>query len=124
MKIKQNLLYICLIVAIITLLFCRLFTNAINQTAIQTINFLGLIISIVTLYMELYVQYKDKTKFISFTGLFVILVIVLIAILILLAFSIVILNDRANDFISFLTLLISLPSRFYITIIFKQLFKE
>lgn len=124
MKIKQNLLYICLIAAIITLLFCRLFTNAVNQAAIQTINFLGLIMSLVTLYIELYAQYKNKPKFVSFTGLFVVLTFILIVILVLVMFSIIVFNDKWNDIITFLTLLITLPARFYVTVIFKQLFKE
>ena len=124
MSIKQNIQQISLISVLVALLVCRLFTNVINYSAIQTINFAGLVLAIISLYLELHRKYKNKRKFITFTGMFFIIFGFLVVFNVLLAFSIFVLSDKANDCIMLITLLLTLPIKFYTDVVFNKVFNE
>lgn len=124
MNTKNNLSYICLSVFLITFLIIRITTNNINTGIIQTVNFSGLTLALVSLYMDLHNEYKSSKKFTFFTGVFIFILVILIIVATLIFFSVISFEPKTDDCITILTLIITLPSKFYTQVIFKKIFNK
>ena len=124
MNTKNNLSYICLSVFLITFFIVRIATNNINTGIIQTVNFSGLTLALVSLYMDLHNENKGSKKFTFFTGVFVFVLVILVIVATLIFFSVISFSTKTDDCITILTLIITLPSKFYVQVISKKIFNK
>lgn len=101
--------FLCLAI----IFFVRLFLNDEQSKWVQIISFLGVVIAIANLYNDIYTQNNGKDKFIIIKGAVVIISVGLIAILIGLFANLIVLDNKGNDILTILSLLISLPNDLY-----------
>lgn len=114
MKAKRNIFDIVILTALLTSLIIRLFIN--NAPWISAINFVSLIVSVVSLFGEFFSLHNRHRLFPFFTGIIIILTVALTIIGVLLLLSVIPASDRFNDCIMLITLIIALPSKLYINI--------
>ena len=124
MSIKKSIIHIVILIFLITFLFVRITTNKINTDIIQAINFSGLALAWFSLYMDLHNENKGSKKFTFFTGIFIIVLTTLVVITTLISFSVISFSTKTDDCITILTLIITLPSKFYVQVISKKLFNK
>lgn len=110
---KKNIYDILIIAVLITLVIIRLFLRKNDCSWINAINFGGIIIAYASLYFEIFSACKKLEKINYYTGISVFILIVLVVIEVLVAFNIIKISSLGNDVITLITLLISLPAKFY-----------
>ena len=116
-RAKGKILEVIEIAILITLILTRFFIASEQNTWISVLNYMGLIIAKVSLYMEIHRQCSTYKKFDMVTGIFVIILAILAVIAGLVFAEIVVLDTKIKDVISLFTLLITLPIRLYVSII-------
>lgn len=120
---NRKILELIEIAVISTLILTRFFIASDENTWISLLNYMGLVIAVVSLYTDIRRQCFKYKKIDLITGIFVIVIIVIAVIAGLIFAEIIILNTKYNDIISLFTLLITLPVRLYISII-KEAIKD
>lgn len=113
-KIKQNFFLLAITVSLLALIIARLILPEGSYSWINTINYAGLVIAIVSLFFSMCNEYRQKKRFYSIAGFSMLFIFVLIFIGVLILTNIIVPNSKVNDLIMLLTLLISLPSRLYV----------
>lgn len=112
-KTKSQLMEIAEIALLVTLIVIRVLISSDENTWISLLNYLGLIIAVVSLYLEIHEEYSSYRKLDLVTGVFAVLLIILVVLAGLILTEIIVLNTKCNDIILLLTLLVALPARFY-----------
>jgi hypothetical protein len=112
---ESGVKYLAIIAAIITLIIVRLFCE--NATIISSMSFLSLIVAILLIYAEVSRTSKKKAGFNYVSGIFIIIFVIMVVILVLIFAEAIVLDDLWNDLTLLVTLLISLPEKFYIRIL-------
>lgn len=100
-------------VAVTVLIVVRLFA-AEDAPWIGLINYTGLAFAVYTLADTVVSEYRGQDKVALIRGLFILLAIPLIVVAALIFTGSITLDARANDLILLITLLVSLPTRFYV----------
>lgn len=113
-NIKYNLYRLIIVAILLALIIVRLFLPEGSYAWINVINYIGLLISIVSLFFCMCDKYGQEKKFYPIVSIFVIFLLILICIGVLILTNIIVPSAKANDFIMLLTLLISLPSQLYV----------
>lgn len=117
-KLERNTRTVAIITVLIVLIIVRLLTTDTGGTKwIELINIAGLLIAIFALLNDVYLEYKEyeKTPLVIGTIFFMLIIVCIIGTLI---FTRTITpSQRANDIIMLITLLVSLPSHFYVRLI-------
>lgn len=116
-RTKQKILEIVEIVLLLTLIGARIAINSDENNWISLLNYIGLLIAYVSLYLDISAECARNKKFDVFTGWFVVLLGILVFIGALILSEIIVLNTKMNDIILLVTLLVSLPTRLYKSII-------
>lgn len=116
-RTKQKIMEIVEIVLLLTLIGVRLVIESDDNTWISLLNYIGLLIAYVSLYLDISADCAKNKKFNAVTGWFVVLLGVLVFIGALILSEIIVLNTKMNDIILLVTLLVSLPTRLYKSII-------
>lgn len=116
-RTKQKIMEIVEIVLLLTLIGVRLVIKSDDNSWISLLNYIGLLIAYVSLYLDISVDCSKNKKFNAVTGWFVVLLGVLVFIGALILSEIIVLNTKMNDIILLVTLLVSLPTRLYKSII-------
>lgn len=114
---KYNIFHWGIIVFLLLLIFIRLFLPDGAYSWINLINYLGLLIAFVSLIFDICNSCNHSNKFFSLVTISIILFTILVIIGALIFTNILTPSSKTNDFIMLLTLLISLPSQFYIQLI-------
>ena len=122
-KIKQNFFLLVIAVILIALIIARLTLPEGSYSWINTINYAGLVMAVVSLFFSMCNEYKHRKRFYSIAGFLTFFILILIVIGVLILTNIIVLNSKVNDFIMLLTLLISLPSQLYIDLMGQYLKK-
>lgn len=118
MEISRNKIFsIAVIVLLLTMIFVRCFFGEENCTWITGINFFGIIVACLSFYFETYICCKKCNKIHLFSGMFACVLIILVILEVFIVFGLVKVSELANDIITLVTLLISLPTRFYIKLL-------
>ena len=120
-KVKYNFSRLAIAVILFGLIIVRLILPDGSYSWINTVNYAGLVIAIISLFFSMCNEYRQRKRFHSIAGIFAILIIVLILIGIPILANIIVPNAKANDSIMLLTLLISLPSQLYIDLMGEYL---
>ena len=107
---------------VFTLMIVRIFTPHENCLWINAINFAGVIIACIALYIDVFNECKGVEKINLFTGISVCILVVLVIIEVLVVINIIEFSVLWNDLITLFILLISLPTKLY-TRIFSNLLK-
>lgn len=110
---KKNIINVAVIFILFSSIIVRLFLSDDNNTWINVINFIGIIMAWLNLHFDIYNEYHGYKKFNFFTGISAIVVIIMSVIAVLIFFNIILVTSKFDDIITLLTLLISLPSEFY-----------
>lgn len=117
-KLERNTRTVAIITVLIVLIIVRLLTTDTGGTKwIELINIAGLLIAIFALLNDVYLECKEyeKTPLVIGTIFFMLIIVCIIGTLI---FTRTITpSQRANDIIMLITLLVSLPSHFYVRLI-------
>lgn len=117
-KLERNTRTVAIITVLIVLIIVRLLTTDTGGTKwIELINIAGLLIAIFALLNDVYLECKgyEKTPLVIGTIFFMLIIACIIGTLI---FTRTITpSQRANDIIMLITLLVSLPSHFYVRLI-------
>ena len=117
-KLERNTRTVAIITVLIVLIIVRLLTTDTGGTKwIELINIAGLLIAIFALLNVVYLEFKEyeKTPLVIGTIFFMLIIVCIIGTLI---FTRTITpSQRANDIIMLITLLVSLPSHFYVRLI-------
>lgn len=121
-KSKKIIRDIVVGVAVLTLIFVRIIVPQENCLWINAINFAGIIMACISLYIDIFNECKNLEKINLFTGICVCIFVVLIILEILVVLNIIKFSTLWNDLITLFVLLISLPSRLY-TQIFAKILK-
>lgn len=114
---KYNIFHWGIIVFLLLLIFIRLFLPDGAYSWINLINYSGLLIAFVSLIFDICNLCSHSNKFFSLVTISTILFTILVIIGALIFTNILTPSSKTNDFIMLLTLLISLPSQFYIQLI-------
>ena len=120
---KDKILGIAEVVFLITLGFIRVLSVSTECAWISLVNYIGLVISISGFYIDLDFECSRNPKFTIIRGIFIIVVIIMAILLALIATSVLKLNTLANDLILLITLLVTLPAKFYKQLIKSKLMK-
>ena len=112
-KTKGYLFEIGEIVLLSTLMVVRLAISSEENMWISLLNFAGLIVAVASLYNDIYYTYATHKKIVVVTGMFVTILIVLVIMSALILANAIIPSVKWNDMVLLITLLVSLPSRFY-----------
>ncbi len=107
------LLEIVEITLLLTLLIVRFFISEENNMWISLLNHFGLIIAVTSLHQDVLLMYRGMPKMSFVTGVFVVILVVLMIAFALIFASVFVPNTKYNDMILLLTLLVSLPARYY-----------
>ena len=121
-KAKKNISDISITIVLFLLIIIRICQPEKNHEWINSINFAGLIIACLTLYFDIFQESHKLKKISLFVGIFICILSVLIISEVLLVLDIIKLSPVANDTITLITLLISLPSQLHKRII-SNIFK-
>ena len=113
---------IIIAVSLLTLILARIFVSEENCLWINAINFAGIIMAFISLYVDVFNACKKMPKINFFTGICACVLVVLIIIEVLVVLNIIRFSTLCNDLISLIVLLISLPSKLYISI-FSEILK-
>lgn len=105
------------VVILSTLLFVRIFGNSEENNWINLLNFISLIVSFVSLYMNIRTECSTYKKFDIITGIFALILIALAIVLSFILSGGISLNTKCNDIILIITLLLTLPTKLYCNII-------
>lgn len=105
------------VVILSTLLFVRIFVNSEENNWINLLNFISLIVSFVSLYMNIRTECSTYKKFDIITGIFALILIALAIVLSFILSGGISLNTKCNDIILIITLLLTLPTKLYCNII-------
>lgn len=120
-KLERNTRTVAIITVLIVLIIVRLLTTDTGGTKwIELINIAGLLIAIFALLNDVYLECKEyeKTPLVIGTIFFMLIIVCIIGTLGTLIFTRTITpSQRANDIIMLITLLVSLPSHFYVRLI-------
>lgn len=100
-------------VAVVALIVVRLFA-AEDAPWIGLINYAGLAFAVYTLADTVVSEYRGQDKVATVRGFFILSAIPLIVVAALIFTGSITLDARANDLILLITLLVSLPTRFYV----------
>lgn len=114
---KNNIINLIIIVALLTLFVIRFFVEASAQASIWIpfINFLGIPIAVFGLYNRVRFRCGDVTR-----GIFVIIFCIVTILAVLILTNHLTLSPKSNDLILLVTLLISLPSDLYCIFLCKS----
>lgn len=115
--VKYNIFHWGIIVFLLLLIFIRLFLPDGAYSWINLINYSGLLIAFVSLSFDICNSCNHSNNFFSLVTISTILFTILVIIGALIFTNILTPSSKTNDFIMLLTLLISLPSQFYIQLI-------
>ena len=119
---KKNIKDIFVALILLTLIIVRVFVAGESCLWINAINFAGVIMACITLYIDTYNECKKLEKINLFTGICVCIFGVLIIMEVLVILNIIRFSTLVNDVITLLALLISLPSKLY-TKVFLNILK-
>lgn len=116
---------LCVAVFILVLIICRIFLKDENLIWIGFISCLGVIVALVDLYNAVHniCIKNNNNKSYTVIGSFVVAMIFGIVLLALSFTGIIVINNKWNDILSLITLLITLPQDFYCDII-KEYIKK
>lgn len=120
---KQRIYNLIVIVLLCSCIVARIIVDNNNTKWLKGITILGFFISVFTLYVELFQQNKNKKRFAFFSGCFVIINVIFLFLSVLIALSVIPTTNKFDDIIMIVTLLISLPSKFFqheLTIFFNK----
>ena len=106
-----------IVVAILVLIFARSTATEESVNWINTVNYLGLLVAVVALFADAYAEYCDCKKACVLIGIFVLLLVPFVVGGVLIFTNIFKPTTKVNDIIMLVTLLISLPARFYVEIL-------
>jgi len=116
---KERIIDVVVITLIITLIVVRIFAPSDGGIWISFFNYISLVIAYVSVYLEIHSKSSTYEKFNVITGVFVIVLIGLVIFAGLIISEVIKLNAKTNDIILLITLLVTLPTRFYTTLILK-----
>lgn len=119
--LKNNISNIVIMVFLLVFVFVRMFDNEESVPLVNAINFAGIMMAVISLMFEVYTECKDDEKIKFFIGLSIVIIIALLVVTTLILLSIISPSNKANDIITLVTLLISLPYKFHKKIICKIL---
>lgn len=114
---KTKILQIIEVVILFILIVVRLVITSEENAWISLLNYIGLILAVVSLYSDIRAACSHYRKFDFVTGVFVLCLLVLGVIAGLIFAEIIIVKTKGNDIILLLTLLTTLPMRLYESII-------
>jgi len=120
-RTKEKILEVIEIAVLLTLIVVRFFISSDENVWISVLNYVGLILAFSSLYLEIRTDCSTYKKFDFVTGVFVICFVVLSVFAGLILTEIITLSTKASDIIMLVTLLITLPMRFYKSIIAEAL---
>ena len=106
------------------LIVVRSFPIGEENTFIKCIGFIGVLVSLVDLYIDASGLYSLYDKFNIIRGGATLLSIVLATVLVLFLTEVISINAKWSDIFTLLALLISLPEKWYLNIIGKYITKE
>lgn len=106
---------------LIAFIFLRWFVLSEQNMLISFFNYMGLVGSVSSLYVNVYADCKTYKKINFVTGLFAVLLIIMGVIAFLILGEIIVPNTKANDVISLFALLFTLPSNLYKSLIEKAI---
>ena len=114
---KNNIIHIIIIVALLTLCVIRFFVEDSAQTStwIPFVNYLGIPIAAFGLYNRVRFRCGNFTR-----GIFVIIFCILTILAVLILTNLLVLSAMVSDLILLVTLLISLPSDLYCKLLCKS----
>ncbi len=112
--------YIAISFSIFVLMVVRIFLKE-NDNWIEFINIAGLMIAFIDLYNNTKHSYSDAKNIDFCTGLFIIIICVLIVFEVTVLLEIININEKVSDLIMLLTIFISLPKPLYVRIIGKKI---
>lgn len=121
-KSKKLIRDIVVAAVLITLIFARVILSEENCLWINAINFAGIIMACVSLYVDIFNECRKLEKINLFTGVCVCILAILVVVEVLVFLNIIKFSTRWNDVITLLVLLISLPSKLY-TKVFAKILK-
>lgn len=106
---------------LIAFIVLRWFVLPEQNMLISFFNYMGLVGSISSLYVNVYADCKQYKKINFVTGLFAVLLIIMGVIAFLILGEVIVPNTKANDVISLFALLVTLPSNLYKSLIEKAI---
>lgn len=112
---KERILEIIEVFVLCTLIVARFLISEDNIAWISLLNYLGLFIAFASFFMMSCEEFSTKKKFNVVAGVFVVVMIILSVIAGLIFAGLIVLNTKWNDIILLVTLLVSLPTRLYIS---------
>lgn len=98
---------------LLLLLLARFLMDEEHSEWIQLIGFAGVVVALVDLYGNVYSQFEDKDKFNVITGFAIIILFVIAVVIVGMILDFIVLDNRGNDCLTILALLISLPADLY-----------
>ena len=113
-KVKQNFSLLAIAGILSVLIIVRLILPEGSYSWINFVNYLGLVIAIISLFFSMCSEFQQSKRFYPIVGFFVVLFIVFIIIGILILTNILVPNAKVNDSIMLLTLLISYASLLFV----------
>ena len=111
-------------VLLLALIIIRFLPVGDDNTFIKSVGYIGVLFSLIDLYVDADRKYGNKDKFNIFKGMCYLLLIPLAVILVLLLTGAIPINYTWSDVFTLLALLISLPENLYLTWIEKYLTKR
>ena len=114
---KQKILGICEVVLLVTLIVARLLISSEQNQWISLLNYCGFVIAFIALFLDIYNDFSTRRGFNTITGVFILTLVVLIAFAALILSGVIIISTKCSDVILLGTLLITLPTRFYKSLI-------
>ena len=115
---------IIIIVLLIGMIIIRFFPIGQNNMIIQSIGYIGMMISLIDLYLDANRIYDCEDKFHIIRGWTYLILLILSIFLLFILTGIISINSTWNDIFTLLALLVSLPERLYLNWIGRYITKR